>query len=318
MHKIGLCCGDPRGIGPEIIAKSITNLINESHIQWQLFIPKSLLNTAYLQQYPGWRQLSNNGIYKNIHVQYIPEISPSEHQDAEIAFQSLEHACQAALSKKLSGIVTAPLSKNKLIASGLRFTDHTHFLADTCKCETRMAFYSPYFQLVLDSIHIPLADVPKQLSIKSLQKTLDTAYHFALQLDIKHARIAVAGLNPHAGENGHFGHEEITFISPAIEWANSRYPKASFQGPIPADTLFHQAYHKHFDVVVAIYHDQGLAPLKMIAFDSAVNITLGLPFIRTSPDHGTAFEIAHQNKANPHSWISACQLAARLCTKKNA
>lgn len=316
MLKIALTCGDPEGIGPEIIAKSLDSLLQYASINWILYLDSNTLASPYLDQYQLWQLLKVQKKYQNISIKLIHTKNHNS-SAAHIAYESLKSACAAALNAEVSGIVTAPLSKEKIISAGFDFIDHTQFLAKASKTETRMAFHSSYFQVVLDSIHIPLREVSEKLNQAHLQKTLSECFAYCWDLGIEKPKIGIAGLNPHAGENGLFGTEEIEVIAPAIAWAQNKYPTACFQGPIPADTLFYKAYHKNFDLVLAMYHDQALAPLKMIAFDEAVNVTLGLPFVRTSPDHGTAFEIAHQNVAKPDSYLSACKLAAKLCIKKN-
>jgi 4-hydroxythreonine-4-phosphate dehydrogenase len=165
-------------------------------------------------------------------------------------------------------------------------------------------------RVALATIHVPLAKVPRLLSAKRIAEVIELSDDACKRLGIARPRIGVAGLNPHAGEGGLLGDEERRIIAPAIRRAAGK--KIDVTGPWPADTLFHKAYHGEFDAVVAMYHDQGLAPLKMIAFDTGVNLTLGLPFVRTSPDHGTAFDIAGKGIAKPDSLIAAINLAAEL------
>jgi len=164
--------------------------------------------------------------------------------------------------------------------------------------------------VALVTTHLPLRDVADRITGEKVEQTIELATQACRDLGLKRAKVAVCGLNPHAGEGGEMGTEEITTITPAVERARQR--GFDVEGPIPADTLFYYAFRGEYDAVVAMYHDQGLAPLKMIGFESGINWTLGLPFIRTSPDHGTAYNIAGLNKAHPGSMISALQLAQRL------
>jgi 4-hydroxythreonine-4-phosphate dehydrogenase len=173
-----------------------------------------------------------------------------------------------------------------------------------------MMFYSDALRVVLATIHIPLAEVPQALTARSLERTIALTARELPRFGIERPRIAVAGLNPHAGEHGLFGREEETAIAPAI--AASRAKGIDVSGPFPGDTVFMRARRGEFDVVVACYHDQGLIPVKLVAFGRAVNVTLGLPIVRTSVDHGTAFDIAGKRMADPESMIAAVLLAARL------
>ncbi len=212
-------------------------------------------------------------------------------------------------------LVTAPVNKEALHLAGVGFPGHTEILS----CLTRtpnpcMAFYSPGLVISLATIHEPLANVPRLLSVETLLRTLRLTHAACQGFGIPAPRLGVLALNPHAGENGLFGHEEQTAILPAIEKAKAEGIHAS--GPLVPDTAFiglsTRPPHPPFDAYIAMYHDQGLIPFKMVAFDSGVNLTLGLPLIRTSPDHGTAFDLAWQGKASPSSLFSAITLATRM------
>jgi 4-hydroxythreonine-4-phosphate dehydrogenase len=170
--------------------------------------------------------------------------------------------------------------------------------------------------VALVTTHVPIHDLARQITRERVELAIERAATACRDLGLPRARVAVCGLNPHAGEGGHFGTEEITTIAPAV--AATRRRGADVVGPLPADTLFHHALRGDFEAVVAMYHDQGLAPLKMLAFDNGVNWTLGLPFIRTSPDHGTAYDLAGQNRANPSSMLAAIRLARQLARARRA
>jgi 4-hydroxythreonine-4-phosphate dehydrogenase len=228
------------------------------------------------------------------------------------AYTAIQLATEACLSGQLDGIVTAPICKEAMAMAGAPFTDHTTLLASLAQAEVSMGFYSGPLRVVLVSVHCALSDVGRHITPDTLGRACRHAvtlarYHRQRVPKEMPIRIAVAGLNPHAGENGLFGHEEIAVIAPTI--AALRAEGLPVEGPFPADTLFHHAYQGAFDVVVAMYHDQGLIPVKMLAFDTAVNVTIGLPFVRTSPDHGTAFSLAYQDKADHGSFAAALDLA---------
>lgn len=228
--------------------------------------------------------------------------------------RSIERAVELALAGEASAVVTNPISKAVLTLAGFAFPGHTEFLAHLAggaPDAAVMMLASPDLKVVPVTIHLPLKEVPSALSQSLILNTLaTTARDLARYFGVPRPRIAVTGLNPHAGEEGTMGQEEIDIIIPAIEAARAR--GLDVTGPYPADTLFHAGARKGYDVVVAMYHDQALIPFKTLAFDEGVNVTLGLPFIRTSPDHGTAFSLAGTGEASPRSLIEALRLADRM------
>jgi 4-hydroxythreonine-4-phosphate dehydrogenase len=212
-----------------------------------------------------------------------------------------------------AAIATAPINKEAWRLAGLPWTGHTDLLAHlTGARDVAMMFYSDTLRVVLATIHIPLAEVPRALTRESLESTIVLSASELPRFGCVAPRLAVAGLNPHAGEHGLFGREEQDVIAPAV--ARCRARGIDVSGPYPADTLFVRAHRGEFDAVIACYHDQGLIPVKLVAFGHAVNVTLGLPIVRTSVDHGTAFDIAGKGVADPESMIAAVLLAARLAT----
>jgi 4-hydroxythreonine-4-phosphate dehydrogenase len=223
----------------------------------------------------------------------------------------IKKAVEFALSKHVDGIVTAPISKEALKMAGFKWPGHTEMLADltNTKDYTMMLIGKP-LRVILVTIHTALKNVPDLITKSKVLKTIRLAKKACDMLNIRNPRIAVAGLNPHAGEAGIFGNEEFKKIIPAVKEAIKEGIPVS--GPYPPDTIFHKAYKGDVDIVVCMYHDQGLIPLKMIAFDKGVNVTIGLPFVRTSPDHGTAYDIAWKGMANPLSMIEAIKVAAML------
>jgi 4-hydroxythreonine-4-phosphate dehydrogenase len=224
----------------------------------------------------------------------------------------IEEAARSVLRGSVDAIATAPISKEHLNLGGYKYPGHTEFLAHLSRVnEVRMMMAGPSLKVVLVTIHEPLALVAKKLSTAGILKTIEITHDFLKgRFGIKKSRIAVAALNPHAGESGMFGAEEKRVILPAVRQAQANGWNVS--GPYPADTVYYRAVKGEFDCVVSMYHDQGLIPLKLLHFDEAVNITLGLPFVRTSADHGTAFDIAGKNIADASSMIAAIVTAAKL------
>jgi 4-hydroxythreonine-4-phosphate dehydrogenase len=223
----------------------------------------------------------------------------------------IRKAVELALNNEIDAVVTAPISKESMHMAGFTWPGHTELLAELMEAkEYAMMFVSDKLKLILCTIHIPLKDVPKKITKRVVTKIIRLALKGAAMMGIRNARIAVAGLNPHAGESGIMGNEEMKAIVPAIKHAQAEDVRVS--GPYPPDVVFNKALKGEFDIVVCMYHDQGLIPFKMLSFESGVNVTVGLPIIRTSPDHGTAFDIAWQNKANPRSMIEAIKLAAKM------
>nr|WP_281435068.1 4-hydroxythreonine-4-phosphate dehydrogenase PdxA [Rhizobium lemnae] len=237
------------------------------------------------------------------------------------AARSIVGSIEAAVSLTVQGItaavVTNPIAKSVLYEAGFKFTGHTEFLADLAQratgkhCRPVMMLVGPKLRAIPVTIHIPLADVPRRLTADVIIETCSIAHHdLRYRFNIASPRIAVAGLNPHAGEDGAMGTEDRDVIAPAIEQVRARGINAF--GPLPADTMFHDDARSRYDVAVCMYHDQALIPAKALGFDDSVNVTLGLPFIRTSPDHGTAFSLAGTGIARDTSLIAALRLASRL------
>ncbi|MBL8745635.1 MAG: 4-hydroxythreonine-4-phosphate dehydrogenase PdxA, partial [Phycisphaerae bacterium] len=238
-------------------------------------------------------------------------------QGGEASFRFLEHAVDATLRAhddplRPVAIVTAPISKEAWALAGHRkFPGHTELLAARYGAgRVRMMFVAPTLRVMLVTTHVPLADVPRIITIDRVFDTIELAHESCVRLGIPRPRIAVCGVNPHAGEAGLLGDDEARAIAPAIARARARGVDAS--GPWPGDTIFNAALNGRYDIVVAMYHDQGLIPVKLLAFDRAVNYSAGLPVVRTSPDHGTAFDIAGKNLADPGSMRAAIELAVRL------
>jgi 4-hydroxythreonine-4-phosphate dehydrogenase len=289
LPAIAVTVGDPSGIGPEIALKASQDPRVTAVCRPVLYGPHSADDLA---PYAA-------GI-----------VDPLSGQRA---YEEIVRAVQDASVGRVQAIATAPINKAAFAAAELPWRGHTDLLAHLCGVEEAvMMFWSDAIRVVLATVHIPLAEVPAALTTDRMLRTIRTTSAALPRFGMADARIAVAGLNPHAGEDDLLGSEESACIMPAIQAARSE--GINVTGPFPADTVFVRASRGEFDVVIACYHDQGLIPVKLLAFGHAVNVTLGLPIIRTSVDHGTAFDIARQDKADPGSMIEAILLAARLAS----
>lgn len=242
--------------------------------------------------------------------------------DASGVAEAIERAVALTFQGEAAGVVTCPINKQALYKAGFEHPGHTEFLAELAWRHTGrrdlavMMIAGPHLRTIPVTIHIPLRDVPLQLTSALIVETCRVAARdLAMRFDIERPRLAVSGLNPHAGEGGALGTEDSAIIAPAIRELLNEGIDA--QGPFPADTMFHEAARMRYDAAVCMYHDQALIPAKTLAFDEAVNVTLGLPFIRTSPDHGTAFDIAGTGKANPASFVAALRMAWRMACGRN-
>jgi 4-hydroxythreonine-4-phosphate dehydrogenase len=280
--RVAITAGDPAGIGPEIAARAAVDARVLAVCEPVVYAPGAVFSPGVLSADAG-----------------------------RAAYDVVVRAVDDARRGTVDAIATAPVNKEAFRLAGLPWHGHTDLLAHlTGARHVAMMFDSDVLRVVLATIHIPLADVPRALTAASLEATIALTARELPRFGVALPRIAVAGLNPHAGEHGLFGHEEETAIVPAIRACCERGIEVS--GPFPGDTVFVRARNGEFDVVVACYHDQGLIPVKLVAFGRAVNVTLGLPIIRTSVDHGTAFGIAGRGVADPESMIAAVLLAARL------
>lgn len=301
---IGITMGDPAGIGPEVIVKALKR--GRLH---SLCRPVVIGSPTVMRQAGGQRFSVVDCAKVDLRKVRPGTVSADA---GRAAGEAIRVATQMALDGQLEAVVTAPVCKQSLHLGGHSYPGQTEFLAHLSKTKRfAMMLAAGQLRVVLVTTHVPLSRVCKVISKARVRDTIQLA-HSSLQehFGIRRPKVGVCALNPHAGDGGIFGDEEKKTIAPAIREATQRGIMA--QGPFPADTLFAPLISRAFDVIVAMYHDQGLIPIKMGGFGSAVNITLGLPIIRTSPDHGTAFEIAGQGKANPESMIKAIRMAAQL------
>lgn len=309
--RIGITAGDINGIGPEVALKALAQNRWSTSIHFILYGPAAILREQARRLKISPPEICDTTAGK-IHWQ-PGQISVTAGREAIAAIRAVVEDSQSGV---LHGIVTAPISKEGVHLAGLDVPGHTEFLAQLtgAKRYAMMLFGGP-LRVVLATRHIPLAEVPKKLTPAVLREQIELTAEALPWLGAKKARVAVCGLNPHAGEGGDIGREEIKTIAPVIRALAKR--GLNVTGPWPGDTIFHAAARGDFDAVVAMYHDQGLAPLKLIAFDTGVNVTLGLPLVRTSPDHGTAYAIAGKNRANPASMVQAIRTAIFLATRQN-
>ena len=282
--RIGITAGDSAGIGPEVVTAA----------------------------------LLSDRLPKEVAYRLVGEVAdgvlgqPTE-ATARVALDALEEAVRLALAGELDAVVTGPIHKAHMYKVGFDFPGQTEFFASRCGVtDFGMLLTTSKITVALVTTHIPLRDVAGSLQTSEIIRVGKLLAKFLRRRGIKKPRIAVAGLNPHAGESGALGREEIEIISPAIDMLRADDTSATFAGPISPDTLFHSLAHGTWDAALCMYHDQGLIPLKLIGFDEGVNVTLGLPFPRTSPDHGTAFDIAGKGVARADSMIAAINLAVEL------
>ena len=327
---IGITMGDPAGIGPEVIVKALADPELRRQARFVVYgMNEQLAYAADLAEIePYWHRLQHDAdraehalVHEVVCLDYDEysmlgsSLRQPSKQGGQFSRRFIDDAIAAAQrpidSGGIDAIVTAPISKSSWALAGFdRWPGHTEYLQYKTKAKrVAMMFNAPQINTVLATVHMALMDVRNVLTIGRVFDAIDLGHDAMQRMGIAKPRIAVCGLNPHAGEDGLFGDEEQRLIKPAIEVA--RKAGIDARGPFPADTLFTPLNLGRYDLFVAMYHDQGLIPVKLLAFDSAVNTTLGLPMIRTSPDHGTAFDIVGKNKADAGSMKAAIQLAIR-------
>lgn len=286
--RIGITAGDPAGIGPEIARKAAHDPRVRAVCEPVLYGPPA--GTTFT-------------------------LGVLSADAGRAAYESICAAVRDAQAGVIAAIATAPVNKLAFARAGLPWKGHTDLLGHlTASPRVAMLFWSEPLKVVLATIHVALAEVPRLLTRDVLDGVIDLTARELPRFGYAAPRLALAGLNPHAGEGGLLGDEEDRVLRPAVAAARTR--GVSIDGPFPGDTIFVRAARGEFDAVIACYHDQGLIPVKLLAFGQAVNVTLGLPIIRTSVDHGTAFDIAGKNVADPSSMIEATLLAARLATAR--
>lgn len=303
---LAVTCGDPAGVGPEVIAS------------WLAAHPEDRGDVVAIGP-PTWLETLPLAEARRIACGRDDYRAIPGHPDAEgalVAWAAMERAAGGCRSGEFAGVITGPVSKAGLARIGYPYPGQTEFFADRWGGEPTMGFCGERLRMVLLTWHIPLREVPEHLTPAGFRRTVEAAAELARADGIAQPRIAVCGLNPHAGEDGLLGREEIDRIDPVLDALRERHPGLS--RCLPGDTACLRALRGEYDVVVALYHDQGLAPLKVVDFDTAVNVTLGLPHVRTSPDHGTAYALAGKGRASAVSLGRAIAVARRLVTARGA
>lgn len=332
-----ITAGDPAGVGPEIILKSLAKLSSSKKIT-HFFRARPRFTPLIVGDYDVFKK---NAKILRIDISSIVPRNPGnfEIKKGFINFLDLKNvaqgkipfgkvgklggraameyiSCGALIAKSLkgAGLVTAPINKASIAKAGFNFAGHTEFLSHITKSKnvTMMLVGEP-LRVSLVTRHLAIKNVAKSVTKEKIIRTLrNTDYALRKYFRIQSPKIGIAALNPHAGDGGILGGEEKSVIIPAVNYAKKKIKNSKLIGPLPADTLFHKAYKGKLHAVCCMYHDQALIPLKMVAFEKGVNLTIGLPFIRTSPDHGTGFDIAGRGRANPSSMIEAIKLAVTL------
>lgn len=326
---LGITMGDPAGVGGEVIAKAL------KHPEvYQICRPLVLGDAALLERSaqtvagaPRVRTIASvdEGKYSHDEMDLLQvaggpfegvefgKLSPAA---GKVGVEAVKQAVRLAQAQEIDAIVTAPLNKEAISLAGYSYPGHTEILAELTNCRAAMLLVTEHLRVVHVSTHVSLREAIELISTERVLQTIALAKRAALDLGIADPQIAVAGLNPHAGENGRFGREEIEAIEPAIRAA--RQDGTRVYGPVSPDTLFWRASRGEFDIVVAMYHDQGHIPIKLQGFDDGINVTIGLPIIRTSVDHGTAFDIAGRNMARESSMLAAIRVALQLVNARRA
>ena len=322
--RMGITMGDPSGIGPEVIIKSFENPDVRSKriiVIGDYNIMKAMYNLLKIRSF-NLHRISNVNESQfderllnilDLRLIDMKKFKPGEvrNDSGNAAFMAIKKAVELVMNKEIDAIVTAPVNKEALHLAGHKYPGHTEILAGlTNTKDYAMLLYDKRLRVIHVSTHISLLEAITGLKRERIEKVIEMAHEVMRKLNVEVPEIAVAGINPHSGENGLFGSEEINEIIPAIR--NMKKKGIRVEGPVPPDIVFLQALKGKYDIVVAMYHDQGHIPLKLLGFTSGVNVTVGLPFVRTSVDHGTAFEIAWLGEADEKSMVEAIKLAIRL------
>lgn len=306
--RVGITIGDPSGVGPEITAKAVKKL---KGLAYFVIIGDRWVFNRLRYKIPNAKDLEFIDLKNIDHKSFSFGKVRSEYGKASIEY--LDKALELIRKKKIDCLVTAPICKESINKAGFHFSGHTEYL--TQKTKTKhflMLLFNKHIKIGLVTRHLPIAEVSSRITTKAICETVALAYQGMRKMfSISHPRIVVAGVNPHASDNGLIGKEENRVIKPALKRLKNL--KNCVSGPLSADVAIHLAYSKKYDCVIAMYHDQALIPLKLLGEDKGVNMTLGLPFVRTSPLHGTAFDIAGKNIAKADSLIEAIKLAVK-CT----
>ncbi len=326
LPTVAISTGDPAGIGPEVVLKALADQELLNTARWAVIGDAAILEMTGAQiglKRPDWVIRDGNSPQRSGHsVAQLSLIDVHQIEPSQFAIGKLSAACgsaaleyvraatQLCLDGQADAMVTAPLNKEAVSLSGRKFTGHTEFIAELSEAtESRMLLVNDRLRVIHVSTHCSLRSAC-ELHTPRILRTIQLGHEALQSLGFAEPRIAVCGLNPHAGENGLFGSEDLSIIVPAIRSAQEMGMMC--EGPFPADTIFIQAVRGRYDLVVAMYHDQGHVPMKLLDFENTINVSLGLPIVRTSVDHGTAFDIAGKNQADPSSMKAAMKLAVTM------
>ena len=325
---VGITLGDVTGIGPEVALKAIAAEAPKDDTKYLLIgdtdcalrLSQKLGLDLPLEKFSGYDRTGRFFTTRPF-AESLPENLPTGSPlAANAALASLRDGARRCLRRELDAVVTAPVNKEAIVRAGHRFVGQTELFAKAAKTKRYAMMllghdeHDRWLRVALVTIHTSIKSVPRKITPEKIMLAIELAAQACCDLGLPRAKVAVCGLNPHAGEGGEFGDEEIKTVAPTVLAAQKN--GLHVVGPLSGDTVFYYALRGDFDAVVAMYHDQGLAPLKAVAFDTGINWTLGLPFIRTSPDHGTAYDIAGKGIANPSSMIAAIRLAKQLAKNK--
>ena len=312
--RIGITIGDINGIGPEITLKGIGRYRWPADVEFVVFGDETLVRAqAQGMNLPVSRKIRFVDVKPSPQLTHLGKIRADAARLADAAIRTAVSDC---LSGELDAMVTAPISKEGFHKAGIHVPGHTELLAELTETKNfGMMLIGGGLRVMLVTRHLPIAEVAGALTQELIQEHIELTGAALKLFGIEDGKIGVCGLNPHAGDGGVLGTEEQTLINPAVHAARKKGLNVS--NAVPADTIFYEARRGDYDAVVAMYHDQGLGPLKMVGFDEGVNVTLGLPIIRTSPDHGTAFGISGKNEASPKSMKNAIALAIEMAGKTN-
>jgi len=325
LPRLAVTAGEPAGIGAELLIRlavtplpaslvAVTDRQLLERAAMRCGVTIELIDddgSAQTERRPGSLRLRHTPLA----VDEVP--GRPDPRNARHVLDTLAEAADGCMTGRYDAVVTAPLQKSSINDAGIRFSGHTEFFAERAHAEVVMMLASPELRVALATTHLPLAAVSAAITRESLTRTLRIVHaELRAKFGIAEPRIAVLGINPHAGEGGHLGREEIDTLIPALDALRSE--GMHLLGPLPADTAFVPAQRRHYDAVLAMYHDQALPVLKSEAFDRTVNLTLGLPFIRTSVDHGTALDLAGTGQADPASLIAAANMAVELVARRKA
>jgi len=324
LPRLAVTAGEPAGIGPELLIRLAATSLAASLVA---ITDRHLLERAAARCGVAIELIDDDGSVQterrpgSLRLRHTPLAADEvpgrpDPRNARHVLDTLAEAADGCVAGRYDAVVTAPLQKSSINDAGIRFSGHTEFFAERAHADVVMMLASPELRVALATTHLPLAAVSAAITRASLTGTLRIVHaELRAKFGIAEPRIAVLGINPHAGEGGHLGHEEIDTLIPALDALRSE--GMLLLGPLPADTAFVPAQRRHYDAVLAMYHDQALPVLKSEAFDRTVNLTLGLPFIRTSVDHGTALDLAGSGTANPASLIAAADMALTLIRRRN-